>query len=296
MPSSILNSDDGVISGTSGLKNSGGDDGELAVQSNGTEVAKFKTTELVINDGGANYDFRVEGDTDANLLFVDASADRVGIGTSSPSTKVQSVINSGAEWTSSELLSGTTNIQFVDLFLQNLDTSITGTETSLLMSSGGSGGAQHSLTVKRTASNLGDLIFRRRTGASTSAESMRLDSSGNLQFNSGYGSVATAYGCRAWVNFNGTGTVAIREDGNVSSITDNGTGDYTVNFTTAMPDANFCVGIAAQQNTGSSRLYGSVPVNSSYTWNSSSSIRVTFINQATAVANDPLHCCVSIFR
>jgi hypothetical protein len=86
MPSSILNSDDGVISGTSGLKSSGGDDGALAVQSNGTEVAKFKTTELVINDGGANYDFRVEGDTDANLLVVDASTDRVGIGTSSPTT------------------------------------------------------------------------------------------------------------------------------------------------------------------------------------------------------------------
>ena len=47
------------------------------------------------------------------------------------------------------------------------------------------------------------------------------------------------YACRAWVNFNGTGTVAIRESGNVSSITDNGTGSYTVNFTTAMPDANY---------------------------------------------------------
>lgn len=44
---------------------------------------------------------------------------------------------------------------------------------------------------------------------------------------------------KAWVNFNGTGTVAIRASFNVSSITDNGTGDYTVNFTTAMPDANY---------------------------------------------------------
>jgi len=48
------------------------------------------------------------------------------------------------------------------------------------------------------------------------------------------------YACRAWVNFNGTGTVAIRGSGNVSSITDNDTGDYTVNFTTAMPDTNYC--------------------------------------------------------
>jgi hypothetical protein len=67
----------------------------------------------------------------------------------------------------------------------------------------------------------------------------QFDSSANFKFNSGYGSVATAYGCRAWVNFNGTGTVAIRASGNVTSITDNGTGDYTVNFTTAMPDVNY---------------------------------------------------------
>jgi len=50
---------------------------------------------------------------------------------------------------------------------------------------------------------------------------------------------APVYACRAWVNFNGTGTVAINASGNVSSITDNGTGDYTVNFTTAMQDTNF---------------------------------------------------------
>jgi hypothetical protein len=43
----------------------------------------------------------------------------------------------------------------------------------------------------------------------------------------------------AWVNFNGTGTVAIRSSYNVSSITDNGTGDYTVNFATALSDANY---------------------------------------------------------
>jgi hypothetical protein len=47
--------------------------------------------------------------------------------------------------------------------------------------------------------------------------------------------------CKAWVNFNGTGTVAIRASYNVSSITDNGTGDYTVNFTSAMVDANYSV-------------------------------------------------------
>jgi hypothetical protein len=79
-------------------------------------------------------------------------------------------------------------------------------------------------------------------------EAMRLTDTGLLQFNSGYGSVATAYGCRAWVNFNGTGTVAIRASGNVSSITDNGVGNYTVNFTTAMSDANYNLVTAATQD------------------------------------------------
>ena len=65
---------------------------------------------------------------------------------------------------------------------------------------------------------------------------------------------APIYMCRAWVNFNGTGTVAIRASGNVSSITDNGVGAYTVNFTTAMPDINYSVstqgGIATTTGPG----------------------------------------------
>jgi hypothetical protein len=84
------------------------------------------------------------------------------------------------------------------------------------------------------------------------------DASGNFLFNSGYGSVATAYGCRAWVNFNGTGTVAIRNSGNVSSITDNGTGDYTVNFTTAMPDANYSPIATIKPTSGASSTNGKV--------------------------------------
>jgi hypothetical protein len=76
----------------------------------------------------------------------------------------------------------------------------------------------------------------------------QFDSSGNFKFNSGYGSVATAYGCRAWVNFNGTGTVAIRGSGNVTSITDLGTGVYRINFTTAMPDANYAAVFGTNPN------------------------------------------------
>lgn len=68
------------------------------------------------------------------------------------------------------------------------------------------------------------------------------------QFNDG---TSTQIGtlCRAWVNFNGTGTVAIRAAFNVSSITDNGTGDYTVNFTNAMPDVNYSAISNGMNNT-----------------------------------------------
>ena len=64
---------------------------------------------------------------------------------------------------------------------------------------------------------------------------------------------APIYACRAWVNFNGTGTVAIRASGNVSSVTDNGVGNYTVNFTTAMPDSDYgavtsCTGSSGAEN------------------------------------------------
>jgi hypothetical protein len=77
---------------------------------------------------------------------------------------------------------------------------------------------------------------------------------------------APVYACRAWVNFNGTATVAIRGSGNVSSITDHGTGHYTVNFTTAMPDANYVATAIGQQvsgvgNNGTVGIYpdGAVP-------------------------------------
>ena len=64
--------------------------------------------------------------------------------------------------------------------------------------------------------------------------------SGNVKFNGWINDDGSEnYKCRAWVNFNGTGTVAIRASGNVSSITDNGVGDYTMNFTVAMVDANY---------------------------------------------------------
>jgi hypothetical protein len=94
---------------------------------------------------------------------------------------------------------------------------------------------------------------------------------------------APLYMCRAWVNFNGTGTVAIRASGNVSSITDLGTGQYRVNFATAMPDANYAAGFTCdvidygptannytttsfdcQQFLSDTNVYGDVTVGSAF--------------------------------
>jgi hypothetical protein len=67
---------------------------QLAIATNGVERVEFGTSEVVFNDGGTNYDFRIEGDTNANLFFVDASADAVGLGTSSPGYRLTVVDNS----------------------------------------------------------------------------------------------------------------------------------------------------------------------------------------------------------
>ena len=94
--------------------------------------------------------------------------------------------------------------------------------------------------------------------------------------------------CKAWVNFNGTGTVAIRASYNVSSITDNNTGDYTINFTTALADANF----SAAYITGS-YLGGNVMSTEAYT---ASSVRVVSYTYSGGSAVDKTYNNVAIFR
>jgi hypothetical protein len=108
---------------------------------------------------------------------------------------------------------------------------------------------------------------------------------------------APLYMCRAWVNFNGTGTVAIRASGNVSSITDNGTGDYTVNFTSAMTDTNYCVVLPSMMTGGNTSQYFGVstPSNNSYATKTTSAVRVAVYN--TLISNqDVFDANVAVFR
>jgi hypothetical protein len=109
-----------------------------------------------------------------------------------------------------------------------------------------------------------------------------------------------SFDCRAWVNFNGTGTVAIRASGNVSSITDNGTGDYTVNFTTAMPDNSYAFSGGARIDAGGANAdFPVVGANRANTY-LAGSLRINTVYRSsitnTATLQDPDIVAVAIFR
>lgn len=134
-------------------------------------------------------------------------------------------------------------------------------------------------------------------GSESTSLRARLDGSGNLQFNSGYGSVATAYGVRAWVNFQGTGTVDIRASGNVSSITDNGSGDYTVNFATALSDASYCAfgSVIGSSNTDATDAFVSAGFNAATATHTTSAFRFTTAHR-TQGAQDYNQVQVAVIR
>jgi hypothetical protein len=239
---------------------------------------------FVFNDSGADKDFRIEGDTNANLFFTDASTDRIGIGTDSPAVLAH-VQNTTA----------TTNAvtQVLRLDSQSSGTPANGigvgiefaTETAAANTEIGATIEAITTDVTSTSEDF-DLSFKTMAAGAAAAERMRVKSTGDFQFNSGYGSVATAYGCRAWVNFNGTGTPAIRASGNVTSITDGGTGIYEINFTTAMPDANY----ASIGMSGDNRIIGSGLIGV----NTASACKISV--QSSGVLSDEPYIFVSIFR
>ena len=134
-------------------------------------------------------------------------------------------------------------------------------------------------TIKMPASNgaANQLLKNGGTAGELTYSQATEDSSGNFAFNSGYGSVAPVYGCRAWVNFDGTKDTTgaastantnrlIRASGNVASVLRNGTGDYTITFTTAMPDANYAAvpGGASVNSCTAFGIGNSAPTSSAY--------------------------------
>ena len=199
-----------------------------------------------------------ELNVDSNTLAVDATNNRVGVGTASPSYKLHSTTSDGS------------NI------------------AGYFYNSAGSGNAT-ALLVRGGANNSTPTFQIQDYGGNSDLE---VTGTGNLKFNSGYGSAATAYGCRAWVNFDGTGTVAIRASGNVSSITDIGVGIYDMNFTTAFSAFDYAV----VTNSGGSTAatgddnYGSFDYPNSGT----SKARIRQLNAAGSRYDATLVCCAVI--
>lgn len=100
------------------------------------------------------------------------------------------------------------------------------------------------------------------------------------------------YKCRAWINFNGTGTVAARAAGN-ATVVDNGVGDYTINFTAAMPDADYAVLATGGRGSGAATgLFTLVPDGSDA---AVGSVRVRTVNNAFGLA-DASHVSLAVFR
>ena len=220
MPS-IINSDNGVSSGSAGLKTTGGNDGILNIQTNGVNAVTVTSGQQVgFNAGTASLpSITATNDTNTGIYF--PAADTIGF-----------------------VCGGT--------------------------------------------------------------EDFRIDSTGQLwntvesEVGTDYTTLYKGYLCRAWVNFNGTSTVAIRASGNVSSITDDGNGKYTVNFTTAMPDANYAVsGIAVTSTTtnisgGEISLVGTASTGAEL--KTSSAVRIGTGNDNSGAFVDNADISIAIFR
>ena len=142
---------------------------------------------------------------------------------------------------------------------------------------------------------VGNLSVGGTLGA-TGAATLTGGVAGDLKFDSGYGSIATAYGCRAWVNFNGTGTVALRASGNVTSVSDGGTGVYTINFTNAMPDANFSWAGSANTASTNTQIRATVQQKSNQS-NTTLTLPITTMDGTSSTTSfDSPEICVSVFR
>ena len=194
------------------------------------------------------------------------SSGRVGIGTSSPGTELHVIGASRVESSSTDIT-----------YNQLRNTSTNGRTWTFATT-----GSSNTYGIP----SVGYFFLRDSTAGE---HRLVIDTSGNLKFNSGYGSVATAYGCRAWVNFDGTGTVAIRGSGNVSSITDGGTGDYTINFATAMPDTNYgtTCGFGINGTSTAVRLDGTY---------STTAVHAQVTNSASGAGADSGVSCIAVFR
>jgi hypothetical protein len=281
-PSSFSSAADNLVVGTTS-----GDNGITVVTGTSNQGSLFfadGTTGGAQNAAGFIYylhtsDYMALGTSNTERMRIDSSGN-VGIGTASPAARLEPSISNPTRGIISQFTNSAGSSQTgaqITLNQVNVDTWTFG------MPAGGSAFA----------------VWNSRSPTADGTVQLSVNNLGALQFNSGYGSVATAYGCRAWVNFNGTGTVAIRASGNVSSITDNGTGNYTINFTNAMPDINYATTVNTQgSSTGSIvgewGLYTSAT--NAFQAPTTSAFRITTWNSAVSALADTAYVMATVFR
>ena len=193
----------------------------------------------VFNEGGADVDFRVESDTVDHALFVQGSDGAVGIGTNSPASGYKLHISGTgnilgkSQTTSSNSLGGLEvwgnassylkMFQFGSAYGGTAFAGLTGNDQAVIEAQ-----AVSSLVIA-TNGGTPDIVFAPNRSAKLTIK------------NDGRG--LSDFTIRAWINFNGTGTIAIRDSHNVSSIQDGATGDYIVNFANNMPSTGYATGL-----------------------------------------------------
>jgi hypothetical protein len=214
------------------------------------------------------------------------TSQNVGIGTSSPTSGVKV-----------DIVSADSSQSFVNVL--KLKTTNTGDVHPAILFENNRNSVSNAFQISLnsgTTAGTSLLTFIAKDSGGTFNRVVDIENNGDFQFNSGYGSVATAYGCRAWVNFNGTtnvgGNCTIRGSGNVSSVADNGTGDYTVNLTTAMPDGNYSAVSSGGTGSNNIRMSSCSPV----TTTSTSQIRVLGITVNAGSLIDLEVVSVAVFR
>lgn len=252
------------FNGTANINLPGVNQGGNQNTSGNAATATALATPRTIN--GTSFD----GTADITLSTVNTSGDQTvgGIKTFSTALAV-----SGTDKAAGQFYAGTTDP--TNTTRLNYDGALHATSVTAGSFVGGGSG----LTSLSSANLSGDIAAARITDA--------LNAGGS----------APIFACRAWVNFDGVTTATVRASGNVSSVTRNGTGDYTVNFTTAMQDADYSVATTGMRSgTGEIFYTNMIGTSGAYTDNMQvGSVRVGAAN-AAGNARDLLVYCVAIFR